>query len=150
MAATTSICLFLNSPNIPPFLISLLCNMTASEPNSFLICCIASGIDFAKYFFIFMLHSPPQHFAPVHLDPIDYKTKRQLEVNFFPTVALHTSELSANIKRQVVHSVKKPFLLLFLCFFCVFYFLLLMLYYVLYIFLFLFFECINYYILSFG
>src|SRR5699024_10873839 len=88
-AATTSICLFLNSPNIPPFLISLLCNMTASEPNSFLICCIASGIDFAKYFFIFMLHSPPPHFAPVHLDPTHYKTKRQLEVNFFPTVALY-------------------------------------------------------------
>src|SRR5699024_8558793 len=106
-AATTSICLFLNSPNIPPFLLSLLCNMTASEPNSFLICCIASGIDFAKYFFIFMLHSPPQHFAPVHLDPIHYKTKRQLDRK---STRLNSSHVSISyavfcLKKKIIHTL---------------------------------------------
>src|SRR5690625_7689814 len=71
-AATTSIFLFLNKPRKPPWRTSFEFNITASAPNSVLICFIASGIDAAINFFTFMLRSPPQHFELEHLVPIHY------------------------------------------------------------------------------
>src|SRR5699024_9700360 len=93
--------LFLKRPKNPPLRTSFEFKMTASDPRSFLILRIASGIVGATYFFIFMLHSPPQHFGFAHLVQVHYRTKRPPVVKTDLIAVLNTCVSRGNTAQYV-------------------------------------------------
>ena len=71
--------------------------MTASSPKSSRIFFMASALDAALYFFIFTIHSPPQHFVLQSMILIHYKKESEFAGNIFPLFVVSTFELLVNI-----------------------------------------------------